>query len=97
MTPGQSLAWQRGKLDVRCNACGATSAATSQCNQCHSRDLAYLSHAEQQAAGSTSSWCGNNLVRPSHLQGISAPGGAPVPPAAPDGQNARPSAGSGAA
>ena len=48
MTPEQSTAWQRGKLDCRCRQCGWTSAATSRCNRCHFSDLDYSSHEEQQ-------------------------------------------------
>lgn len=62
LTPGQALAWQRGKLDCKCSQCGFSSAATSQCNRCGSRALAYATHAEQGMTvkgGTGSTWCRN--------------------------------------
>lgn len=51
-TPEQRKACQEGRLDQRCRSCGATSAASSWCCTCGSRDLEYRTH----VAGQTQ-WC----------------------------------------
>ena len=44
MTPEQLRAWQQGRLDCRCRACGETYPARRQCLHCGSTDMEYREH-----------------------------------------------------
>lgn len=68
LTPAQREARRNSRLDQRCRACGATSAASDCCYSCLSTDLEYREHLPGPKPGTVGGirpvqWCQQGEVR----------------------------------